>query len=204
MGIDVRPSDGKVYGFGSTGRFYTVNLSTGVATRVSGPLPYVNGLLGVDWDPDTDRLRAVQGDDSNLSIDVDAGTSVVDGALHYAGGDANAGRDPNVVASAYSFDGPPKLYDIDTRLRVLARQDPASGALSTIGALGIGQVLVEESGFDISSDTGTAFAELTTSNPQPRKSKLYAVNLTTGAVSLLGQIGPVGDRYNGLTVLPAH
>lgn len=188
IGIDFRPATGQLFALGSLSRIYTINLNTGAATLVgilSEPLNSLN--VGFDFNPAVDRIRIVTDNEQNLRVNPNDGSSIRDGMLAFATGDANAGRDPNVVGAAYTnnFAGATTtiLYDIDSRLDVLLRQDPAnSGTLITVGSLGVDTS--NRVGFDFDSQTGTAFATLTV-NGFPT---LYAINLATGAATFRGNI----------------
>src|SRR4029079_18534350 len=71
VGIDVRPSDGLLYGVGSTSRLYTIHTVSGVATQVgTGTFaPALSGTnFGVDFNPVTDRLRVVSDADQNFRL----------------------------------------------------------------------------------------------------------------------------------------
>src|SRR5215510_11959267 len=57
IGLDARPANGQVYGVGSFGHLYSLNLTTGQATQAgSGSFtPALNGSqFGTDWNPVTD------------------------------------------------------------------------------------------------------------------------------------------------------
>lgn len=196
LGIDYRPATSQLYGVGDTGRLYTIG-DTGAATFAAtlSVVPAGNSF-GVAFNPVVDRLR-VNGDaDQNLRINVDTGETIVDGALAYAAGDVNAGRDPNVVAAAYTNQVPgtvaaTTLYDIDTARSVLVTQDPANaGTLNTVGALGVDPRDV--AGFDIAGDTGIGYASLSVRAGGPSAFGLYQIDLGTGAATLLGAIGATG------------
>lgn len=202
-GIDRRPATGAVYGFGSKGRLYTIDPSTGVATpQAFAENLGTNGGFGVDFNPVVDRLRVVTDTDLNRRIDVTTGATTADLPLAYAAGDDNAGRDPKVNASAYSNNfagaGATVLYGLDTSLETLVTQAPPNnGTLNTIGPLGI--KAGGRNGFDISPTTGVAFAALRNADP----SKLYRIDLGTGAATLLGTIGDGTLALDGLTILTA-
>jgi hypothetical protein len=53
-------------------------------------------------------------------------------------------------------------------------------------------------GFDIQAGSGMAYAVLTP--PSATASRLYTINLTTGAATLVGTIG--GDTIRGVAVAP--
>lgn len=201
-GIDRRPVNGVVYGYGSQGRVYTLDPATGVATAVSMPGSLgADDDYGVDFNPVVDRLRVVTNADRNGRVDVTLGTLTNDLALNYAPGDVNAGRDPKVNASAYTNNfagaGATVLYGIDTARDTLVTQAPPnSGTLNTIGRIGINARV--RSGFDISPTTGIPFAALRNGGP----SSLYRIDLGTGAATPLGAIGS-GLVLYGLTILTA-
>lgn len=203
VGLDLRPATGDLYAQTSAGRLGILDPATGVLSPTAEPLPFGGGLFGVDFNPSVDRLRSVNTNDGNFRTDVDTDTTTADTPLSYAAGDPNAGRDPRVSAAAYTNNvagaQSTVLYDIDSGLDVLAKQDPDpnGGRLTTVGRLGLNTV--DETGFDISGETGTAFAILTPSSP--RRSNLYRVNLETGAATPVGPVGPFG-RYSGLTIVP--
>ena len=72
---------------------------------------------------------------------------------------------------------------------------PNTGQLFTIGALGVDTS--DQVGFDIADVTNNAYASLTVGGaPQ-----LYAINLFTGAASLLGAIGG-GEAIRGIAIAP--
>lgn len=201
MGIDIRPADGLIYGVGSTGRLYTVNPDTGVATLV---VVLTGGALtgtsfGVDWNPEVDRLRVVSDADQNIRIPPATGLIINDPNL-------NPGN-PNVVGAAYTnnFVGAttPTLYDIDSGTDSLYLQgglngvpSPNSGTLTLVGPLNVDTSALV--GFDIIW-TGTAdhaFATLTTAAAP--NGGLYNINLATGAASLFGPIA-TGSPITGMT-----
>lgn len=172
VGIDRRPSLGPNNGFlyglgvnGPTGRLYTIDTTTGVATLASTlntPLLLAgsNGY-GIDFNPTVDRLRVVNTADQNLRINVDTGATIVDGVLAYGVVDPNAGQNPNIVAVAYSnnFGGATTttLRDIDSLLDILAIQNPPNdGTLNTVGSLGVD--FSDLAGYDISGLSGTPYA----------------------------------------------
>lgn len=192
VGIDYRPATSQLYGLGDTGRLYTI--SGGAATfsaTLSTPLSGSN--FGVAFNPVPDRLRVTSDTGQNLRINVDTGATTVDGSLAYAAGDVNAGNAPGVTAVGYTNQRPgtvmtTTLYDIDTANDVLATQAPPNaGTLNTVGALGVDASGV--AGFDISGDTGQAFAALTVvGGPQA----LYSIDLQGGGATLIGAFGIAG------------
>lgn len=201
LGIDFRPATGQLFALTNASRVYTLNTSSGAATAVSGiPLatPLSGNAFGFDFNPVPDRIRVVSDNDQNLRLNPTNGAiAAVDTALAYAAGDANANANPNIVGAAYtsSMAGATTttLYVIDSNLDTLALQgsiggtpnSPNGGQLTTVGALGINTT--DQVGFDIASQTGAAFASLTTQGATT--SGLYSINPTSGAATLLGEIG---------------
>jgi len=204
VGIDVRPANGALYAVGSTGRMYTINMSTGGATQ-SGPtaLSLTGTVYGVDFNPVPDRLRVVSDQEQNLRVNVETAETTVDGALAYAATDANAGANPNVVAAGYtnSMAGATAttLYVIDSNLDILATQNPPNdGVLNTVGPLGANAS--EIVGFDIAADGNRAFAAVTAQGATT--SDLHSIDLTTGAATRVGTIGG-GEAVRGLAYMPS-
>jgi len=201
VGIDYRPSDGQIYGIGSTSRIYRLNILTGTATQVGTASQFtLNGTaFGTDVSPVSDRIRSVSNTEQNLRLNpIDGTLSGTDTALNPAG---------NVVAAAYSnnFVGATEttLFDIDSASGTLQIQNPPNGGtLTLVGPLGLGTNLNEAIGFDIAGENGVAYATIT----QGGVSRLYSVNLTTGAATLQtsngGSIGTGTTAFLGVTATP--
>jgi hypothetical protein len=205
LGIDFRPATKQLYGLGSTSRLYTINLVTGAATAVAPQFtPALSGTaFGFDFNPTVDRIRITSSAGQNFRLDPSTATAVIDTNLAYASGDVNAAATPRVVGSAYtnSFSGATSttLYDIDSNLDILVTQNPPNnGTLNTVGPLGFNTS--DLVGFDISRVSSIAFASLTA--PAGATSQLFTVNLTTGAVTLVGTIGG-GVALNDIAIVPA-
>jgi hypothetical protein len=194
VGMDFRPSDGQLYGIGSASRIYRLNPASGVAVQVgtAGAFALNGTAFGMDFNPVADRIRSVSNAEQNLRLSpIDGTLSGTDSALNPAG---------NVVAAAYSnnFAGATAttLYDIDSASGMLVIQNPPNnGTLATVGSLGLGTNLNENIGLDIAGVDGVAYATITTGGT----SKLYTVNLATGASTLVGTIGTGATPYLGVT-----
>lgn len=192
-GIDFRPASGTLYGYSDGNQhLYTIDPATGAATRVATATEPLFGQ-GVDFDPVADRLRTVHQIDQNGSIDPVTGAATFDAGLAYAPGDVNEGRNPSVAGIAYGNNVAgavaSMLYGIDFDQDVLVRIDvPSAGSLLTVGSLGL--TLVGFVGFDISGQTGIAYAALDPLTTAFSGSGLYTIDLTTGAATLVGAIGP--------------
>jgi hypothetical protein len=187
LGIDVRPSDGRLYALGSTGRLYTLNTTTAAATLVAAltpdptdttsPFAGLSGTeFGIDFNPVTDRLRVVSDADQNLRVNPDNGFVFTEAPLAYAAGDSNAGDNPAVTAAAYSNNFPGSttttLYGIDTFNDVVVIQNPpGDGTLATTSQLFLGDVAAV-AGFDF--PPGSNQGLLVYSNPSTPSSSFLA------------------------------
>lgn len=210
LGIDYRPASPRVlYGLSTAGRLYAINPVNGSATAIGAPVT-INGVAaGIDFNPAVDRLRVVTNTNQNLRINPDTGALAgTDTLIAYAPGDAGAGQAPRIAGAAYTNNTPgatpTTLYVIDTNRGVLATQgsvggavSPNTGQLTTVGALGV--ATNDNVGFDIARD-GTVIASLT--QPGTGTTSLYSVNLATGAATLIGRVGAVGQTYLGLAIAP--
>lgn len=206
LGIDFRPANNQLYGFTSYNRIVTLT-TTGVATLVGSPNPLNGNEYGFDFNPVPDRIRIVNDNDQNVRVNPDTGaTAATDPNLAYAPGDPNFGQNPNIVGEAYtnSVAGATSttLYGIDSNLDILVTQgglnsnpSPNNGELFSIGYLGVNTNNVV--GFDISGQTGIAYAAL---SDAANASRLYAINLTTGAASLVDQIGRNAQLVRGIAI----
>ncbi|CAN5249009.1 hypothetical protein BH10ACI1_BH10ACI1_03970 [soil metagenome] len=185
LGIDFRPATGQLFALGSTSRLYVINLSTGAATAIgsAGAFTLSGTDFGFDFNPTVDRIRVVSNTGQNLRLNPN------DGTLAATDGPLNPGT-PQITAAAYtnSFAGATTttLYDIDSGNDTLYTQNPPNaGTLVPVGALGID--ITGLNGFDIAAGSGTALAGVQLTGDTT--SKLYAINLTTGAASFVGPIG---------------
>ena len=202
-GIDVRPSNGRLYGITGSYEIYAIDPASGRASRISTlTAPFDGGeYAGMDFNPQSDRLRLVGIRGHNLRVHTDLGAAATDGPLKYVVKDRNAGRRPQVVAAVYTRSLPKtpvtKLFDIDAGLDVLAMQDPPNdGGLRTVGPLGVD--FGPESGFDIVSGPGPAEAAWAAT-----ASTLYRIDLATGGAMRVATIGDGKVRILGLAALLA-
>ncbi|GGX21006.1 hypothetical protein GCM10007242_30210 [Pigmentiphaga litoralis] len=205
VGIDQRPADGKVYGLSSTGRLFTVLPATGVATVVATlaadpadttapytTFPAAGTTFSVDFNPVADRLRVITSTGASLRINVATGATTTDGNINRAGGA------PVVAAAAYtnSFAGTTAtaLYDMERTSNVLSLQNPPNdGTLVDVGPLGT--TIGTRVGFDIGGGAnGLAVATSSTTATGP--SKLFSVNIATGALTAITPAAP--DASTGL------
>ena len=199
MGIDLRPATGELLGTTSGNRVYVINPTTGAAVQrgANGAFTLSGTDFGMDLDPAADRVRHVSNSEQNLRLNPNDGTLTLTDTPLNPGGD--------VVAVAYTNNFPnaaaTTLYDIDWADQTLLRQGgpagtprPNGGTLSQVGPLMVAPQNPSV-GFDIASD-GTAYAAMTTLG----FSRLYTINLETGAASEVGIIGSGGTPLRSLTV----
>ncbi len=206
VGIDFRPATGQLYALGSDSRLYTLNPLTAVATEV-GVGSFAPGLTGAafgfDFNPVPDRIRVVGDDRQNLRLHPDTGA--------VAGEDTMLSELSMVVGSAYSnnFAGAIQttLFGIDFDSDMLVQQgdvngvpdSPNNGVITNIGALGVDTTA--NVGFDIAGSlNGSALAAMEVGGV----SRLYKINLGTGAATLIGPVGGLaaGEHVRGLAILP--
>jgi hypothetical protein len=196
LGIDVRPSNGQLYGVFADGTLATIDPMTGVATKVSTlATKLADGVSAtVDFNPVADKLRVMGSDGTSLRVTVDTGEVTKDGSHAYADGKAM----PNVIAGAYtnSYAGTEKtqLYNIDGAAGWLVLQDPPNdGVLNPVGEIGVKPT---EAGFDIASDgKGGNSAWLVVDGA------FHAVDLATGKTTEAGRIE--GAKVRDIAILPA-
>lgn len=202
LSLDVRPSNGLLYGYGSTSRLYTIDPATGAATVIGDALaePLSGASWGIDVSPVADRIRVVTITQRNLRVSPDTGSLVEEDAEpEYAVGDTYQGAIPHLVECAFTNneDGAATttMYAIDAMIGSLVLVSlPNDGVSNTVGPLGFG--IEAGVGFDVAriGDTDVAYAALTP-NGAP-SSGLYTIDLATGTATLVGPIG--GERVHAL------
>lgn len=200
LGLDFRPSNGVLYGYGSNNTIVTIDLATASTTFVSTvATPSSTVDLGIDFNPVPDRLRVVNPVEQNLRINVDNGGTTSDNPFLYAAGDVNAGADPtlNEVAYTNSIGPSPRtpppgttIYYLDYGTNSLTTAALPNGngvntVLTTVGTgLGIGD-FSSNTGFDIFTpviNTNAAFALLEVGGV----ASIYSIDLTSGLATTLG------------------
>lgn len=229
QGIDFRPRTGQLYGStvptGSVApqivKTYVINPTTGVATFIGATAATVPGVGdvagGYDFNPTVDRIRYVNENEANVRLNPN------NGAL--AGADTNVTPPTaQIIGAAYDRNtdragtSPIKttLYVIDRSTGMLAtlggidgNPSPNGGVLTPIGSLGVTLAAGFEGGFDIlespnapsalnNNGLGVAYAALTVGTT----TGLYAINLTTGAATLIGALGAGTAEIYSLAAVP--
>ena len=194
LGIDFRPATGQLLALGSGNRLYILNTATGAATIV-GTVPFSTLLTGTafgfDFNPTVDRIRVVSNSGQNLRLNPNDGTvAAVDAALNPTTAKISAAAYTNSFAGSTAT----VLYDIDYTTGKLFKQDPPNaGTLVEVGSLGV--MPTESNGFDIGGTSNKAWALLTVGGA----TKLYSINLTSGAATAVGTYTFMGT-YRGFAV----
>ncbi len=204
LGIDYRPTDGRLYAVTSANNLCTIDPVTGTARLVcSLTLSFDGGSRsGVDFNPQTDRLRILGSNGQNLRVHPDIGAAAADTGLAYGRRDRHVGKVPAIVAVAYTNSvvgaNETKTFDVDASLDILALQEPPNdGTLQTIGRLGVD--FDSAAGFDILTDAQGGDHAFAVSG-----SRLYSIDLASGAATLIGVVGSGNLRLIGLAVVPAR
>ncbi len=222
LGIDYRVSKDQLYALGSSGRLYTINEDTGMASVVGLPFSVkLEGTqFGFDFNPTVDRIRVVSNTGQNLRLHPDTGAVVdsnattdgvqTDGKLTYAAGDANVGKTPFTVGAAYSYNkADTKIttnFALDAATGALVTQgsregvtpavSPNTGQLFTVGSVGMP---FNTASFDIQALSDVAFAALNSDGSNA--SRWVTIDLKTGAAKSLGTVGG-GERVVGIALEP--
>ncbi len=222
LGIDYRVSKDQLYALRSSGRLYTIDEDTAVASAVGMPFAVkLEGTqFGFDFNPTVDRIRVVSNTGQNLRLHPDTGAVVdsnlalegvqTDGKLAYAPGDVNFGKSPITVGAAYSYNkADTKIttnFALDAAAGTLVTQgsregvvptvSPNTGQLFTIGSLGLA---FNNASFDIQALSDVAFAALNSEGTSA--SRWVMIDLKTGAAKMLGKVGG-GEPVTGIAMEP--
>jgi len=204
LSIDFRNPDSTVYGISNLGNLYSLNAVTGAAASVTGGVGLVPAATAgtsyeIDWNPNNNNLRIIgngAAPNSNRAYTFTTGATAIQTALTISG----SSTVPDAVGAAYNNNAlgaaapTLNLYYIDAATDALYVNNNAfgGGVLTKVGDLTLGGFAFgvnNPSGFDIAS-TGEAFVSW--------RENLYGINLGSGALTVLGSIGP---NYNviGLT-----
>jgi hypothetical protein len=212
VGIDYRPATGQLFALSSASRVYVIDPANGQATAVGGTLnpPLSGSAFGTDFNPITDQLREVSDTGQDMRIAPTGTVAATDPNLFYDPNNYNdffgtAPQAPHVVAAAYTknLDATGKTtvttqYGIDSTRDQLVTQggpegdpSPDTGRLFIVGNLNFDAT--DATGFDIEPGTDKAYAV--------SGSKLYSIDLTTGAGTAIGTVG-TGADLRGVAVAP--
>jgi hypothetical protein len=201
ISIDFRNPDRQIYGLSTLGNVFKLDSGTGAATTFAlGVVPVVTPGVSyeIDFNTQNNNLRVIGNGaaaNTNRALNIGTGATAVQTSLSRAGGAVD------VVGAAYNqnFIGSPaaslNLYYLDAASDALYVNTNAfaGGALTLVGNLTLGGNpfgIDSSAGFDIASN-GQAFISW--------QENLYGINLGSGALSVLGQIGTGDGRVIGLT-----
>ncbi len=206
LSIDFRNPDSQIYGLGSLGNVYKLNAATGAAVSfATGVVPAATGGAGyeIDFNPQNNNLRVIGNNDapsSNRALNIATGVTAIQTALTRSGGPVDivgAAYNQNAIGSAAAT---LNLYYIDAESDALYLNNNAfaGGVLTKVGDLTLGGsafAVNNATGFDIAA-SGEAFVSW--------NQNLYSIDLGSGALSVLGQIGAGGSsNLIGLTTVGA-
>lgn len=203
--LDVNPANGALFAFASSGKAYTIDTSTGVASLNTTPLTPLNAFK-TDFNPVANRVRVFDNATGNYRLTVTpapatspSGTVTPDGVLAYAATDTNVGKTPKLMGAAYtsstlnSGTAPTTtdLYSVDATTNTLDRHTgtPAFNTLNTVGSLDV--TLGSNVGFDIATVGGVNTAYLLNDRT------LYTVDLSSGKAV---QVGTLNNSLKALAV----
>ncbi|MGM9321768.1 DUF4394 domain-containing protein [Deinococcus aquaticus] len=189
--LDVRNTDGLLYGVTASGKIYKISTENGAAT-VDSTIANAT-VVAVDFNPFANRLRVIGTNDTNFRHTLGSTNTTADGTFApYPTGDTNAGTSPNLVAAAYtnSFNDTGRtapattaLFTIDADLDILVAHPPVGtpqfNIVNTVGKLNV-DVMAGMTGFDIAG-ANNAYLSSVSGND----TNLYTVNLTSGAATAL-------------------
>ncbi|APA68714.1 DUF4394 domain-containing protein [Janthinobacterium sp. 1_2014MBL_MicDiv] len=205
LGIDFRPADGQLYGLGSTGRLYTLNGATGVATLkatlaadaadATAPFTALAGTqFGVDFNPLADRLRIVSDTGQSLRINADTGATTTDGNIN--GGAANTAITAAAYTNSFAGTASTTLFVIDAANATLYTQNPPNNG-TLAGAVPLGVAATSVAGFDIDARSNTGYAVMTVAGAR----NLYTLNLaaTAAPATLVAAIG-ASEELRGIAL----
>jgi len=154
LAIDIRPGVGELLGFSDAGTLYSIELTSGTAVPIGGPLdpPLDDPGFGFDVVPAGDLAHVVVATGTNVFLDASTGAvRSTEPPPTYAEGDANEGAAPRVVALASPSEGDPLAIDAATESLVRLGD---GGVLTTVGALDV--PLTDGASMEIAAD-GTIY-----------------------------------------------
>jgi hypothetical protein len=198
IGIDFRPTDGKLYGVTNLGEIWEINTTSFAGTFVSSmSVPLSGSRYGVDFDP-SGLLHVVSDTDQNLTVTISTGATTVNGTLFYGPSQPGAtGDNPSVTAAAYRGAVLAVLDVRDSEDRI-ASLNATTGELTVAAALGANVSAVN--GFDIYHDGTDYIGVMALQQTVNGISEFLTINFTTSAATIVGEIGG-GDLIDGIAVL---
>jgi hypothetical protein len=171
-----------LYGLGNQNHLYTINTATGAATQV-GVGTFSPILNGIDFGFNAGISQLYVSSDLGQNLTINPITGAATAGPNYTGA--------IIDAMAYDYlNG--DFYGISADTHDLYYMNPATGGTSLIGATGVG--FVDRIGFDISPITDNAYFSGTVGG----QAEFFSVDLSTGALDLIGDVGTPGELTSGL------
>lgn len=186
LAIDYRPATGILYGISNQSRLYILNPINGNSRAVnstpfSPALPTTVGIVaGFDFDPTLDVIRLITKTGQNYRINPNDGSVLATDAA------INGVSDAVLAEAAYSNNlsgaSTTELYNLDLINARLYKQVPNTGALTTVGSIGLRPISI---------------------NTDPTFSSTYNTNITNFRNSALAgfDIAPTGEALAVFTNL---
>ncbi len=195
VAIDFRPANGGLYGITNTGQLYTINKTSGAATKVgTAPVNLTDAIVTFDFNPTVDRIRLMSGSGQNFRLHPETGAVVAtDGNVNGQPGARLAGSAyTNNVAGATTT----TLFNIDLTSNQLFRQVPPNdGTQVVVGSLGL--TVSGEGGFDIAPNNNDFAMALFQERGKPT---LMVINLMTGKATPIAKY--TGDKMYTAFAIP--
>lgn len=189
--LDLRPETGQLYAYNqTTNELLVVDKVTGDASVVGSNSATILGDVSIEFDPVADNVRMITTFEDNVRLSASTGAVLgVDSDLSPVGTLTDIAYSNNTSASSQTT-----LYGIDSEFNELVRIGGANGnpsvgagAVSIVGALGVGTVNPQVAYFDIDAD-GSAWMVESNLTGAVYVNRLYRINLNTGAATLVGTI----------------
>ncbi|MBC6607962.1 DUF4394 domain-containing protein [Hymenobacter sp. BT188] len=188
VGLDFRPATSQLYLLTSANRLYTLNPATAEATLVATlSIPLEGGIYGFDFNPVADHIRIVSVSGQNLRVNPVDGVAIADGRISPSGSRITGAAYNNNFAGATTT----SLYvthrstapQFSYTGTLYLQNPPNEGTLVKIAPLSSGIMHL-----DIGGTTNVAYAYGDESDGSYATSKIYTLNLTTGALTPLRTI----------------
>jgi hypothetical protein len=162
---------GTLYGLGDGSHLYAINPNTGAATQV-GAGTFSPALNGIDYGFNAGVSQLYVSSDLGQNLTINPQTGVA-------------------TALAYNYVNG-NFFGISAANHNLSSVNPVTGGVTLIGATGVS--FSDRIGFDISPITDTAYFSGTVGG----QTEFFTVNLSTGALTLVGDVGTPGELTSGL------
>ncbi|MEO8664742.1 MAG: DUF4394 domain-containing protein [Ignavibacteria bacterium] len=166
----------------------TIDTSTGAYTTI-GPMSGLSGghtITGIAWDKSTTTMYALS---TNGSVGTLYTCNITNGTLTPVGSTTGS-----LLPIDLAINNAGVIYSIDIGTDVLQTLNKTTGAATTIGPLGVDLNFAQGMGFDGSTDSLYTASYLTAGT-----SGLYKANLTTGALTLIGNF-PAASEVDAFVI----